>query len=73
MEVLEAYANPDLGRVLHAVGRAFGGDQQRMDAFLHRAHPLLDGVTPYEMTVSCSAGADAVLNLVRRAEAGVAV
>ena len=63
----------ELGRVVHALGRAFHGDKRRMDAFLHRAHPMLDGVTPYELTVSCSAGADAVLNLVRRAEAGVAV
>ena len=63
----------ELGRVLHALGRALHGDKRRMDAFLHRPHPLLDGATPYEMAVSCSAGADVVLNLVRRAEAGVAV
>lgn len=63
----------ELGRVLHALGRALHGDRRRVDAFLHRPHPLLDGATPYEMAVSCSAGADVVLNLVRRAEAGVAV
>ena len=63
----------ELGRVLHALGRALHGDKRRMDAFLHRRHPLLDGATPYEMAVSCSAGADVVLNLVRRAEAGIAV
>ena len=63
----------ELGRVLHALARAFHGDKQRMDDFLHRPHLLLDGATPYAMTVSCSAGVDAVLNLVRRAEAGVAV
>ena len=63
----------ELGRVLHALGRAFHGDRVRMEAFLHRPHPLLDSLTSYEMTVSCSAGADAVLNFVRRAEAGVAV
>ncbi len=63
----------ELGRVVHALGRALHGDKRRMDAFLHRPHPLLDGATPYEMAVSCSAGADVVLDLVRRAEAGVAV
>ena len=63
----------ELGRVVHALGRALHGDKRRMDAFLHRPHPLLDGATPYGMAVSCSAGADVVLNLVRRAEAGVAV
>ena len=73
MERLEAYANPDVRRVLHALDLAFHGEKQRMEAFLHRAHPLLNGVTPYEMTVSCSAGADAVVSLVQRAEAGVAV
>ena len=63
----------ELGRVLHALGRALHGDRRRMDAFLYRPHQLLDGVTPYEMAVSCSAGAEVVLNLVRRAEAGIAV
>ena len=41
--------------------------------FLERPHPLLDGATPLDMARSCSAGAHAVLNLLRRAEAGVAV
>ena len=63
----------ELGQVLHALARALHGDKRRMDAFLHRPHPLLDGATPYEMAVSCSAGADVVLKLVRCAEAGVAV
>ena len=62
-----------LARVLDAVGRAFHGDVVRIDDFLNRPHPLLDGESPLDMATSSSAGADAVLNLVRRAEAGVAV
>ena len=63
----------ELGRVIDVVGRAFHGDVTRICAFLDRPHPLLGGATPYDMAVSCSAGADAVVNLVQRAEAGVAV
>jgi len=62
-----------LVRVLDAVGRAFHGDVARIDDFLDRPHPLLDGESPLDLATSSSAGADAVLNLVRRAEAGVAV
>ncbi len=63
----------ELGRVVDAVARAFRGDVTRIEAFLTRPHPLLDGESPLDMATSCSAGADSVLNLVRRAEAGVAV
>ena len=62
-----------LVRVLDAVAGAFHGDVARIDDFLNRPHPLLDGETPLELAISSSAGADAVLNLVRRAQAGVAV
>ena len=62
-----------LARVLDAVGRAFHGDTARISDFLNRPHPLLKGEPPLEMATSSSAGADAVLNLVWRAEAGVAV
>lgn len=62
-----------LARVLDAVGRAFHGDMARIESFLNRPHPLLDGESPLEMATSSSAGANAVLNLVWRAEAGVAV
>ena len=63
----------ELARVLDAVGRAFHGDTARISDFLNRSHPLLDGEPPLEMATSSAAGADAVLNLVWRAEAGVAV
>ncbi len=62
-----------LVRVLDAVAGAFHGDVARIDDFLNRPHPLLDGEAPLGMAISSSAGADAVLNLVRRAQAGIAV
>lgn len=63
----------ELGRVVDAVARAFRGDVARIDDFLTRRHPLLDGESPLDMATSSSAGTEAVLKLVRRAEAGVAV
>ncbi len=61
----------EIGRVLVAVIFAYRGDQDRVEAFLTRPHPLLAGESPLGMACSSSAGADAVLNLIRRAEAGV--
>ena len=62
----------ELGRVAVAVAWAYRGDLDRIEAFMTRAHPLLAGETPFDMARSSSAGADAVLNLIRRAEAGIA-
>ena len=62
-----------LVRVLDGVAGTFHGNVARIDDFLNRPHPLLDGEAPHEMAISSSAGADVVLNLVRRAQAGVAV
>ena len=62
----------ELGRVVDAVGRAYHGDRNAIDTFLNRPHPLLDAETPFDMARSSSAGAEAVLNLIRRAEAGIA-
>lgn len=63
----------ELGRVVDAVARAYRGDAMRIEAFLTRPHSLLDGESPLDMATSCSAGTEAVLTLVRRAEASVAV
>lgn len=63
----------ELSRVLDAVGRAYRGDPELIEAFLSRPHPLLDGHTPYDLARSSSAGADAVLSLLERARAGVAL
>ena len=62
----------ELGRGVDAVSRACG-DRDAIDAFLNRPHPLLEGETPFDMARSSSAGAEAVLNLIRRAEAGMAL
>lgn len=63
----------ELGRVVDAVSRAYHGDTKLIAGFLNRPHPLLAGSTPFDMARSSSAGADAVLNLLRRADAGVAL
>lgn len=63
----------EIGRVVDALRLAYHGNQEAIDGFLHRPHALLEGDTPFEMATSSSAGAQAVLNLIRRAEAGVAV
>ena len=62
----------EVGRVVDAVGRAYRGDRDAIDTFLNRPHPLLEGEAPFDMARSSSAGAEAVLNLIRRAEAGIA-
>ena len=61
----------EIARVVVAVARAYRGDRERMEAFMARPHPLLEGETPFDMARSGPAGADAVLNLIQRAEAGV--
>ena len=63
----------EIGRVVDALRLAYHGNQEAIDGFLHRPHVLLEGDTPFDMARSSSAGAQAVLNLIRRAEAGVAV
>ena len=61
----------EVGRVIDAVSRAYHGERGAIEAFLGRRHPLLQGRTPFDLARSSSAGAEAVLNLVRRAEAGM--
>lgn len=63
----------EVGRVVDAVSRAYHGDRDAIEAFLNRPHPLLDGQTPFDMARSSSAGTEAVLNLIRRAEASIAL
>ena len=62
----------EMGRVVDAVSRTYHGDRDAIDTFLNRPHPLLEGETPFDMARSSSAGMEAVLNLIRRAEAGIA-
>ena len=63
----------EIGRVVDALCLAYHGNQEAIDGFLHRPHALLEGDTPFDMARSSSAGAQAVLNLIRRAEASIAV
>ncbi|MGN6062489.1 antitoxin Xre/MbcA/ParS toxin-binding domain-containing protein [Brevundimonas diminuta] len=63
----------EVGRVVDAVGRAYRGDSAAVVRFLNRPHQLLNGRTPLAMAQSSSAGAEAVINMVRRADAGFAV
>ncbi len=60
-----------VGRVVDALGRAYHGDREAIDMFLSQPHPLLEGQTPFNMARSSSAGTEAVLNLIRRAEGGI--
>ena len=63
----------DIGRVVDAVSLVYHGDRHGIEIFLNRAHPLLEDETPFDVAKSSSAGTEAVLNLVRRLEASVAV
>ncbi len=63
----------EMSRVLDAALRAYSGDNEKAQAFLSRAHPLLDGQVPFTLARTSSAGADAVVALLERAMAGVSV
>lgn len=63
----------EVGRVLDAVSRTYHGDEEAISRFLNRPHNLLGGRKPLELAQSNSAGAEAVINLIRRAESGFAV
>ena len=63
----------DIGRVVDAVSLVYHGDLHSIGTFLNRPHPLLEDETPFDVATSSSAGTEAVLNLVRRLEASVAV
>lgn len=62
----------EVGRVVDAVSLIYHGDRNLVSRFLNTPHHLLDHKTPLEMAGSSSAGANAVVNLLRRAEAGIA-
>ena len=63
----------EVSRVLDAVSRTYHGDKAAIARFLEKPHRLLGGHTPLGMARSSSAGAEAVINMLRRAEAGFAV
>lgn len=63
----------ELSRVVDAVSRTYHGDEAAISRFLNKPHKLLGGRTPMQMAQSNSAGAEAVINMLRRAESGFAV
>ena len=63
----------EVGRILDALARVYHGDLKKMLGFLNGPHMLLGGETPFDMARASSAGAETVLNLILRAEAGMPV
>ena len=63
----------EIGRVVEAARHSYGGDESAAGAFLSRPHPMLDGRTPMDLARASSAGAEAVVNILRRADAGAVV
>ena len=63
----------EVSRVIDAASRLYRGDMSAISRFLNRPHPLLHGRAPLDLARSSSAGADAVINLLLRAESGFAV
>lgn len=63
----------EMSRVTDAAARVYRGDAERMHRFLNKPHRLLEGRTPLEMAGASAAGADAVVALIERAEAGFPV
>jgi putative toxin-antitoxin system antitoxin component (TIGR02293 family) len=61
-----------LSRVFAETLRIYGGDARLVAMFLRRAHPMLAGRSPIELAKESIAGADLVLKLLAKADAGVA-
>ena len=62
-----------LSKVFSETLRHYHDDQESASTFLMRSHPLLGGRSPLSVARESTAGADLVLKLLDRAEAGVAV
>jgi putative toxin-antitoxin system antitoxin component (TIGR02293 family) len=63
----------ELARVIDQAAKTFRGDEERVARFLNRPNPILEGRTPFDVAKASSAGADLVVKLLRKADAGVAV
>jgi putative toxin-antitoxin system antitoxin component (TIGR02293 family) len=61
-----------LSKVLSEALRLYGGDAERCAHFMIRKHPMLGNRTPLDLTIESIAGADLVLKLLAKADAGVA-
>lgn len=62
-----------LTKVFSEAVRLYGGDSDLAAAFLSRPHALLEGRKPIDVARDSTVGADLVLTLLARADAGVAV
>lgn len=62
-----------LSKVFSEVIRHYHNDSELAFLFLSRNHPILGGRSPLDVARESTAGADLVLKLLERAEAGVAV
>jgi len=63
----------ELGRVIDQAARTFRGDAEAVACFLNRPNAVLEGRAPFDVAKASSAGADLVVKLLRKADAGVAV
>ncbi len=63
----------ELSRIVNALCRVYHGDRDGIEAYLTARNPLLEGERPLDLACSSSAGARAVLDEIRRAEAGLPV
>ena len=63
----------DLSRVVEAALRAYHDEAEDAAIFLSRGHFSLDFERPINLALSSSAGADAVIRVIRRAQAGGAL
>lgn len=61
-----------LAKVLTEALRVYHGDMKRAARFLAQEHAMLAGRTPMDMAIASIAGADLVLKLLAKADAGVA-
>jgi putative toxin-antitoxin system antitoxin component (TIGR02293 family) len=62
-----------LSKVFALVLQIYDLDTELAAQFLTRAHPLLGGRSPLDLAIESSAGADLVIKLMNRIDAGVAV
>lgn len=62
-----------LSKVFTEVLRLYHDDREKAAMFMSQRHPMLAGKAPIQLATESIAGADLVLQLLARADAGVAV
>ena len=63
----------EVGRVIDQAAKTFRGDAAAVARFLNRPNSVLEGRKPFDVAKASSAGAELVVKLLRKADAGVAV